>query len=243
MQPSDSGQGDARGRTCRAVESPPRDRQRTDGGPQRVASGSNRRAGSGPTAERSHRGGHSAQRSIEEPGDNQQSRAVGTAARRRLTTLRVLAVGFALFGVSTLYVGFETVGPGAAVPGVGAGFRVVGLLVLVTGGAYLCAGYGLWTRRRSGWTAGAWLVAVSTVGGIGALLVTGVVSVLAAVLVNSVLACGLHTNREPFRDRPPSGAPQSGAHAVTDTGQTATSTRQSAGGTPGSYASERRGRH
>ena len=165
----------------------------------------------------------------------------GPAAEGGNATLQAIAAIFALFGALSLYAGFETLRLSGAVPMVGSGLRMLGLVVLVVGGAYLYAAYGVWTHRRRGWQAGMWLVAAGALVCLVGLLSSGSAGALVGLAFNVALGWGLHPNRNPFRDQPLQSTRRANRVGTRNTGQNGR--RQTAGGATGGYASRRRGRH
>jgi len=159
------------------------------------------------------------------------------------TTLQAISVIFALFGALSLYAGFETLRLGGAVPMMGAGLRILGLVVLVLGAVYLYAAYGIWTNRRWGWRVGMWLVAAGGLVCVVGLLAGGAAGALVGLLFNGALGWGLHTNREPFREHPLGNPRRAGTGTENPRAAEQPGDRQTGGGATGGYASERRGRH
>jgi len=224
------------------TEPRPRDRQESEGGQRPANSGGDHHDMSGQSATAPHQNNtHSTRRSHPEPTTGQGRTDVGSAMGGGVTMLRVVSAVFGLFGVLALYVGFELIRVGGSVPTGGSELRVAGLVAFATGAAYLYAAYGVWRLRLSGWRVGMLLVAVGTLGGLYTVLATDAAPVLVGLLVNCALGWALHTNREPFRDRPRRTASAAPVDAA-DTEQTATGGHQRAGRADG-YASERRGGH
>jgi hypothetical protein len=160
-----------------------------------------------------------------------RARAHQSAASASLT-LRALAVVFGLHGVLLLFAGFRILTVGGSAPVAGTGFQLIGLVMLLLGGAYAYAAYGVWTLRGRGWQVGVWLAGAGALLGLTSLLAGGVVAGLVGLVVNCLLGWGLHTNRTPFRRKGQGMWRQSGE----------TNRDQRSDETAGGYASDRRGR-
>jgi len=150
-------------------------------------------------------------------------------------TLRGLAVAFGIHSVLLLFGGFEILTVGGSSPVAGTGLQLLGLVVLLFGGGYGYAAYGVWTLRARGWQVGVWMAGAGALLGLTSLLAGGVVAGLVGLVLNCALGWGLHTNRAPFRRRKRRAWRQTG-------GQTETGRDRRAGDTTSGYPSNRRGR-
>ncbi|ERH09933.1 MAG: hypothetical protein J07HX64_01698 [halophilic archaeon J07HX64] len=195
-----------------------------DGGGQRERDQRSRGEQTGPTG-----GGQQTT-----PGPQRGTRNGGRTSNSSLT-LRAVAVAFGLHSVLLLFAGFSILTVGSSVPVAGTGFQPLGLVVLLFGGAYGYAGYGVWRLRARGWQVGVWLAGAGALLALTSLLAGGVVAGFVGFVLNCVLGWGLHSNRAPFR-REGRGAWRA------DGGTAATGGDQRVNDTASGRASERRGR-
>jgi len=151
-------------------------------------------------------------------------------------TLRGIAVAFGLHAVLLLFAGFRILTVGGSAPVAGTELQLIGLVMLLFGGAYGYAAYGVWTLRARGWQVGMWLAGAGALLGLTTLIASGVAAGFVGCVFNCVLGWGLHTNRAPFRRQKQSAWRRNGDRAETGQGQRA-------GDTTSGYASDRRGRH
>lgn len=149
------------------------------------------------------------------------------------TVVRGVAAVFGLLGVLSLYIAFEALSVSSTAPVSGSGIRMLGLVSLAVGGAYVYAAYGVWRFRRRGWLVGVWLVGAGALLSLVGLLSGGAAGGLVGLLCNCALGWALHTSRTPFRD---------GHHRSPDPGdRRSDSGQRTAGGAADGYANRRRG--
>ncbi len=208
-------------------------RRSHDGGGQQRRDQRSRDGQAGPAGGRQQTAPGPQRRTREEVRRARARRQTGGTGDSRLT-LRAIAVAFGLHGVLLLFAGFRILTVGSSVPVAGTGFQLIGLVMLLLGGAYGYAAYGVWTLRTRGWQVGMWLAGAGALLGLTSLLAGGVAAGLVGLVFNCLLGWGLHTNRAPFRRR--------GQGAWRGDGGAATGRDQRPDETAGGYASDRRGR-